>query len=306
VTSPAAPAHPAPAAPTAERGRGLALVALAAVIWSTGGLLVRVLDTDVWTTVWWRSLFASVFLWAWVAVGARSGTVRAVRAVGRPGLVVAGCFALASIALVAALERTTVANTLIMVSTAPLVTAILARVVLGEAVRARTWAAVAAALVGVAIMVSGSVGGGSLAGDAIAGVIPLALAVATVTIRRHHHITMAPAMALGTVLAAVVALPLAGGVALPPAGDLGLLVVFGSFQLGAGLALFSAGARLAPSAEVALVSLLEPVLGPAWVWLVVGEDPGPAALVGGSIVLVALALSAASDLRRRRRLPPMA
>jgi drug/metabolite transporter (DMT)-like permease len=289
----------------AERTRGLSLVGAAALLWSTGGLIVRSVDTDVWTTVLWRSLSATVFLVGLVAVREGAGTVAAFRRMGRPGLLVASCFGLASAALVAALDRTSVANTLIVISTTPLVTAVLARAVLAETVSRRTWLAVGAALVGVAIMVSQSGQEASLAGDAIAAVIPVALAVATVTIRRRQEVAMTPAMALGTALAAAVALPLAGGLALP-GPDLPLLVAFGSLQLGAGLALFSAGARLAPAAEVSLVALLEPILGPVWVWAVLGEFPGVAGLVGGSIVLVALALSTVTDLRRRRRLPPMA
>ncbi len=279
--------------------RGLLLVALAAVLWSTGGLIVRSLDTDAsWTTIFYRSLFASMFLVVFVRRRERTGAVRAFTSMGWPGVVVGACFGLSSIALVVALGMTSVANTLVVMSTTPLVAALLGWAVLRERVRPRTWVAAGATVVGVLVMVSGSTAGGSRAGDAVAALMPLSLAAATVVIRRHQHVVMVPAMALGTVMAMLVALPFVESFSITR-HDLVLLVVFGAGQLGLGLALYAVGARHAPPADVALVSLLEPVLGPVWVWLVIGERPTGATLVGGLLVLSAMAWHTALDLRRR-------
>jgi drug/metabolite transporter (DMT)-like permease len=302
----AAPDLPAPALPgdaTAQR-RGLALVALAALIWSTGGLIVRSLEVaDVWTTVFWRSAFAALFLVAYIAWRERGRTFAAFRDMGRPGLVVALCFAGASICLVVALNLTTVANTLVIFSTAPLFAALFGRLWLGEPVRRQSWLAMLGAVCGVAIMVSDSFSRGSLAGDLFALGTAIGLAVATVTIRARRELRMTPATCLGTILAALVALPLATPLAVT-GGDFGLLFVFGAGQLGLGLALFASGARLAPAAEVALVAVLEPVLGPLWVWALLGEHPGGAGLLGGGLVLGALVLHSALDLRRGRAVAP--
>jgi drug/metabolite transporter (DMT)-like permease len=81
------------------------------------------------------------------------------------------------------------------------------------------------------------------------------------------------------------------------AGDLALLALFGAGQLGLGLILFTAGARRIPVAEASLIAVLESVLGPVWVWLALGENPGAPSLVGGAIVLGALAGHTAADLR---------
>lgn len=275
-------------------------MAVAALLWSTGGLVVRSLDeVDTWTTVAHRSLWASVFLVLFVVVRDRRDAARSFTSMGLAGLVVAVCFAVASVAFVVAVGMTTVANTVIAISTAPLVAAVLGRVVLAEPVAGRTWAAAGATIVGAAVMVSGSSAAeATRVGDAVAFLIPLALATATVTIRRHQHVLMVPAMATGTMIAAAVSLPLAGSLAVGRA-DLGLLVFFGAGQLGLGLALFGMGARWAPPADVTLVTLIEPVLAPLWVWMVFAEQPGTAALVGGSLVLGALAVHTVVDLRRR-------
>jgi len=289
-------------APT--RARGLALVAAAALLWSTGGLLAHLLDgVGTWTVVFWRALFAGLFLLAFLALRDRGAAPALFRSMGRPGVIVAVCFAVASTCLVVALSLTTVAHTLIIMSTAPLLAAVLARPVLGETVRGRTWLAMAVALAGVAIMASDRGGEASLVGDLVAFVIAVMLALATVTIRRHSEVRMMPAACLGAFLAAAVALPLAEPMTVA-GGDWGLLAVFGALQFGAGLALFVTGARLAPAAEVSLMAVLEPILGPLWVWLFLAVHPGVAGLVGGATVLGALVAHTVSDLRPRRSPAP--
>lgn len=280
------------------RQRGLLLVAAAAVLWSLGGLIVRYLgDVDVWTVVFWRSTFAGLFLAAFIAWRDRGQAIAVVLAIGWPGLLVAVCFAAASTAFVVAVSLTTVANVLIVLATAPLMAAGLARLVLGEPVRRATWLAMLAALAGVTLMVSDSAARGSLRGDAIAFVTAFCFALASVTIRRHRAVRMTPAVGLGAAFAALATLPFAAPLAVAGA-DMGLLAVFGTVQYGLGLALFATGARLAPAAPVAMLTLLEPILGPLWVWLALGEHPGAVALAGGAVVLGALAVHTALDLRR--------
>jgi len=282
-----AAAHPLDPLRTARRN-GLLLVTLSAVMWSTGGLIVRVLGSlDSWTVVFWRSVFAAAFLGCFMLVRDGRGTADLFRRMGLPGFIVALCFATASIALIVALNLTSVADALIIMSSAPLVAALLAWVVLGEQPTFSAFLAIFACISGVAVMVSGAWGHGTVAGDMVAMLIALGYGVAIVTMRRHPEIRMTPAVFTGTGLAALVVLPLA--VPFSPAPmQFALLIVFGAAQLGMGLAIFVTGARLAPAADVALISTLEPILGPFWVWLVIGETPGVAALAGGSIVIAAL------------------
>ena len=283
-------------------GRGLLLVAAAAITWSTGGLIVRLLDDhDPWRTIFWRSLFAALFLIGYVAASEKRATINVFRSIGRPGLLLGLYFAIASVTFIIALGLTSVANTLVIISTAPLFAALLSRRLLGDVIRPRTWVAILASVAGVALMVGDSLGESSLLGNLVALVIPLLFALGTVVIRRQRHMRMTPALAVSPVIALLVATPL-----VPTFGisghDLALLAFFGAGQLGLGMVLFSIGARMAPPAKAALVSLLETVVGPFWVWLVVGEMPGVGALLGGVIVLGAMALHTAFDLRRP--LPP--
>jgi drug/metabolite transporter (DMT)-like permease len=287
------------------RRRGLLLVAAAATCWSTGGLIARLVDPDPWTTIFWRGTFCALFLLGVLAVTDRGRLRELFRRMGWPGIAMALCFATASTCFIVALERTSVANTLIIQSTGPFAAGLLGWLWMGERVRAHGWLAMTAALGGSAIMVSGSFASGTIEGDLLAFVIALAFATATVVVRRHRDIRMAPAACLAAVFAALFALPSATPLEVS-AGDLGLLALFGAGQLGIGLILFTAGAQLIPAAEASLVAVLESILGPVWVWVLLGESPGVRSLIGGAIVLSALAAHTALELREERSAPPAA
>jgi drug/metabolite transporter (DMT)-like permease len=286
-----------PAAPATATRRGTLLVACAAVCWSTGGLIARLVTTDPWTTNLWRSLFASLFLA--VALGAIQG--RETFALWRrwPVLTVASCMALASTCFILSLARTSVANTLILMSTGPYVAGLLGWLLLGERVLRRTWLAMGVALAGAAVMVSGSYARGTFVGDGLAIVMAASFATATVLVRRHPEISMAPAAALATALTALVALPLASPLQ-TASRDVALLAFFGIGQFGVGFLLFMVGARAIPAAQTSLIGMLETVLGPLWVWLVLNERPTAATVAGGALILAALLASGLMDAVSRR------
>jgi drug/metabolite transporter (DMT)-like permease len=288
----------APAAPAARRGA--VLVACAALCWSSGGLIARLVTTSPWTTSLWRSLFATLFLTLvlWMVRG--RGIVAQWRDGGRPVLAVAACMAMASTCFIFSLAHTSVANTLILMSTGPYVTALAGFLILGERVARRTWVTMSMALAGAVIMVSDSYSRGTVVGDLLAIVMSASFGLATVLVRRHPEIRMAPAAALATTLTALVALPLADPLATAPR-DLALLAFFGIGQFGAGFLLFMAGARLIPAAESSLIGMLEIVLGPLWVWLVLSERPAGASLVGGAVIFGAVLAPTIARLATRRR-----
>ena len=280
--------------------RGRLLVGAAAVCWSTGGLIARLVDTDPWTTVFWRGLFCAAFLVAVTALREGRRTPGVFLGMGLPGLAMAVCFATASTCFIMALHRTSVANVLIIQSLSPFMAGLLGWAWMGERVAGRTWAAMGVALLGSAIMVSRyfytAAAAGSLGGDLLAFTVALSFAAATVLLRRNRGVRMLPAAALAAALASLVA----SFAARPGSADLGdllLLALFGSGQLGLGMILFTTGARRIPVAEAALIAVLESVLGPVWVWLAIGENPGLPSLVGGAIVLAALAGHTLADLR---------
>ncbi len=286
-----------------SRRRGILLVAGSAVVWSFGGAIARFLEVDdSWTVVFWRSLFAAIFLLGFMLWrdGPR-GTIALFKGMGLAGLGVALCFAIASSSFVVALAYTTVANILLMQAGVPLIAALLTWTLFREKISGATWAAIAAVIAGVAIMVSESFTGKvSPIGDGLALLISVMFAIATVITRRHAHVRMAPAVCLATTMAACFAGLLAGHYAVS-AADLGWLVAFGALNLGLGLVMFTTGVRLLPAALAALVGTLEPVLGPIWVWLVHNEITSGRTLLGGAVVFTALVIHLLIDWQRQSR-----
>jgi len=275
------------------RRRGQIYVALAALAWSSAGVLQRELTVSTATQVAGRALFATLALLAFVALTERDGVVRAFATMGRAGLAVALCTAVASGSFIVALNHTTVANVLFMQALAPIAAALIAWAALHESVSRRTGAAMAVALVGVGIMVGGP-GGAQGLGLALSVVMTLSFAVAVVITRHRRDISMAPAICLSQVLVLAAFAPFAEpGTA--DTRDVVLIVLLGVGQMGLGLAFLTMGARLISAAEVALITLLEVVLGPAWVWIVDAERPSTATLVGGAVVVAAVALQAGGE-----------
>jgi drug/metabolite transporter (DMT)-like permease len=144
----------------------------------------------------------------------------------------------------------------------------------------------------------GGPGGGSLLGDGLSLMMALAFAVSIVISRHRRDVSMLPATCLAQLFLVVAFLPFAapGGM---PGDDVLSLAALGAGQIGLGLAFLTVGARLIPAAQVALITLLEVVLGPLWVWLAVDEKPTTATLLGGAIVVVAVVIQAVGGSSRR-------
>ena len=275
------------------RRRGQVYVALAALAWSSAGVLQRELSVGTATQVAGRALVAAVALLAFVATSERGSPLRAFRSMGRAELAVATLTAIASGTFIVALNHTTVANVLFMQAVAPIAAALIAWVGLRESVSRRTAVAMVVALGGVGLMVGGP-GGSHGLGIGLSVVMTLAFALSVVITRHRRDISMAPAICLSQVLVFAVAGPFAHPGTLG-ARDVGLVVALGVGQMGLGLAFLTIGARLIPAAEVALITLLEVVLGPLWVWIALSEQPSAATLAGGVVVMAAVVLQAGGD-----------
>jgi len=290
-----------------RRRVALALMVVAPVLWSIAGVLTRQIQSaGAFEMAFWRSSFAAAFVFCALLVLQGRRPWQTLHAAGVPGLVSGAMWALMFTVFIVALTLTTTANVLVMSSLGPLFTALLTFLALREPIPARSWLAIVAASVGMAAMFGAGFSAGEprhLAGMALALTIPIAGAVNLVTLRKSAaHLDLMPAVMLGALISAAVTLPWA----LPfqaSARDLLILAMLGVFQLGVPCMLLVLVSRTLTAPEIALLALLEVVLGPLWAWLGAGEAPGYPTVMGGLIVLAALAGNELAALMARKRVP---
>jgi drug/metabolite transporter (DMT)-like permease len=272
------------------------------VLWSSAGVVTRHIErAEPIEQVFWRSFFAFAFVAAYLSFSRRR-PVEAMRAAGLPGLFSGALWAVMFTAFVIALSLTTTANTLVVMSIAPLLTVVCARIVLTDPIPLRTWLAALAAMAGIAVMFSSSMGNSRhVGGMLLALVIPVASALNVVALRKHSaQVDLVPAVMLGGLLSCLIALPLALPIS-ASGKDLALLAFLGVFQLGLPCMFLVLASRALYAPEIALLGLLEVVLGPLWAWLGAGETPASSTLTGGALVVIALAGNELAALGSRTR-----
>jgi drug/metabolite transporter (DMT)-like permease len=280
------------------------LVLGATLCWSTEGLWVRLVQANDMQILFWSGGLMAPALGIWLVFAHGRNVVRAVRDTGRPGLVAAASLALAYSGYIFALNRTTVANTYVLLATAPLMAAILGRIVLGERMRRRTLVAMLLAFGGVVTMVSDSLRGGQVWGDLIAMSTGLFFAVNIVALRSAplrdgRPVDMMPSNAMAGVVIAVFMTFVTDPLDVRDA-DIPFLMLIGLLSMSLGTWLFTRGVRYLQSAEAGLLCLTEAVLGPLLVWIVIAEMPTPQALLGAAIVLAALVYDTLPERRATR------
>lgn len=275
-----------PAAMVTDRRLGLAMVLTSTLAWSTAGLFIRAADTDLATIIFWRGTFGVLGMAVVLLVFQGWAGLGSFLRLGKAGWTYVLISVLTLPAYLASLHLTSIAHVAIVYATVPLMTACLAWVVLREAAPRSAIIASLIALLGAVLMVGLSDDGTAL-GDALALAMTFGMAVLVVLARRNPEI---PALAAGLVatLLTVVAVAPWVATAMPEPDTVVVLAIFGLSNSLLGFALFILGSRRIPAVETALIGALEAPIAPIWVWLVFGETPGPATLLGGVIVFAAV------------------
>lgn len=278
---------------------------------SFGGALFRtVREADDWQVLFYRGAGFALGMLIFVLINRRGRLISAFRGIGRPGIAASVILGLAIPCYTLAILSVTVANALFVVSTSPLFAAIVGLIVLREKVKPITWFAAGLALIGVGVMmydaftreVTAGLDDTLLFGNVMAVLAALGLGAFTVALRFRPDSDMSPALIIAGLISAVVAIvPISGAIAVI---EFDLILCLGmGLQAALGFSLLTFGAKYIPAAEVALLSLMEVLLGPIWVELFVGETVDEYTLIGGSIVLAAVfafTVVGIRDARRRR------
>ena len=263
------------------RGAVLA-VAAAAILWSSGGLFIKLAPMPALAVACGRSVVAAIFYLVLLRPNLR-------RARWSTAAAYAGCI----VTFVSATKLTTAANAIFLQYTGPAYVLMLSPWLLDEALRPIDVACVILSLAGMSLFFIGKVETGQVFGNVLGIVSGVFFAFAVVLLRRDARSGSGdalPSTTLGNIIAAAITLPWAVKVWPVSGAGVFVLLYLGIVQLGVAYWLFIKGVRKVPAAEASLISMLEPVLNPVWVLIGTGERPGPWAIGGGVIVIGAVAL----------------
>ncbi len=274
--------------------RAVMTLVLCCFLWSIAGIVTRNLDSaKSFEVTFWRSFFCMVALIIWFIWNEGYAAWAHIRSSGRAGFISGVCWAVMFTCFMIALTLTSTANTLVVNSLSPLITALLAWIVLKSPIPGRTWLSIAVAIVGTGIMFGSAIEGktGAALGMMIAFGVPVAAAINLINLKKNgEHIDLAPAVLIGAIISCLVMLPLSFPFA-ASVKDIALLAVLGVFQLAIPCVLLIRAAKHLSAPETALLGMIEVIIGPLWTWLFVGENPSSATLIGGTVVIAALVLN---------------
>jgi drug/metabolite transporter (DMT)-like permease len=279
---------------------GIALVAAAAVAWSTAPFFVRLLPFDAFTILFWRGVFAGCGITVFLVLLQGCSALKDFTRLKRGGLLFAALSAAGMLLFIPSLQLTSVANVAIILATAPFASAALAWVWFREVPRGRTVIAIAVAVLGVAISVGGASTASDIRGLVVACLMMLAIAGMTVAARRYRDTPLIAAAALSNFLGSAVCLMFAPNITGVSGRHVMVLAAFGVLQVALGLTFFVLGSRHIRAAQSALIATLETPLMPFWVWLAFHDAPTAGQLAGGAIVLGAVVADILGDLRAQQ------
>jgi drug/metabolite transporter (DMT)-like permease len=287
-----------------QRGKGLAITLSGVTLLIPDALTLRLSGLDNWNAVFWRSLLAGLVLLVFLLVSRRKQGVRSALKLGPTGFVLAAIITVANTGFVLSLMHTSVANTLIILALAPMASALYDRIFRQQRLARRTWLAILCCLCGVGVLVFDGLGDGSQTGNLLALMTAILMGIEFSLMASVPHQQIWPALGLGyltsALLAALVSLLMATSLSLANTNliaifAMGMVIIPFSFML------ISQGPRYLPAPEVAMLMILETVCAPFLVWLVLDEDPGQYALIGGAMVISTLIWHSALDLIQERR-----
>ena len=280
---------------------GPLLVFLGALSLSFGGLIVKSFEgATLWQILFWRSLFFSLTILAFLIISYKKKTFKSFYDSGLPGFFGGIILSFGFCGYVFAMYNTTVANTNFIISLQILFLAVFGYFFLKEKISAVTSASIILAITGVLVMVGNSLTPGELSGNLAAFTMPITFAILIMIVRKYPTVDMVPAQFVAGVCSCIIGFLFSTKLMISP-NDIFLGFLAGFFQVGFGFIFITIGARTTPSAMVGIIMLSESVLGPVWAFLFVSERPSMFGLIGGAIILFAVLLQFYSLLMKNKK-----
>ncbi|MDX9826955.1 MAG: EamA family transporter [Spirochaetia bacterium] len=289
-----------PNPPLSQQALGTLAMAATAILWSTFGISIKIVDWNPFAISAARSIVAAVFLFIVVRRKGRKPSFSFDQISG------ALLLAVTVILFTIATKRTTAANAVLLQYAAPLYVAILGAFMLKEKPRIEHWVALAAIALGMFFFFKDSLGGGTLFGDSLAALSGITYALQLVVLRKQRADSPFDSLLLGNIFIALISLVVALFLP-PPVLSLTsvLAVVLGGIVQGSiSTILFAYAIKRITALESILTAVIEPILNPLWVFLFLGEIPGEGAVFGGGIIIAAIIFSSLVSARRAAKLNP--
>jgi drug/metabolite transporter (DMT)-like permease len=267
---------------------GTLLTVIGVLILTPDGLLVRLVNLESWTLLFWRGLLFAAAILGFYLLRYRSQFPFILKRMGWRGAQAAAFFTSSTIFFVLAIHNTTVANTLVIIAAAPLCSAVISRIFLKETVLRSTWLAILISCGGISILFLGNLSSDNRIGDFFAFCCALSIASQITTVRLAKNVDMVPSLGISGLMIAAIALPLAAAPFDITSTDFSILFLLAFIILPISFGLITIGPRYIPAAEVSLIMLLETFLGPIWAWLVIDEMPEKETIIGGALIISTL------------------
>ena len=285
-----------------RHGYAMLIMMAGSIAISFGGLVQRNIEiADAWQTIFYRSLGMLIGMVFIIAVQYRGRVLSTVTGVGQLGLLGGVLLSVAGITFIQALTHTTIANALFILGAIPFFAALFARILLGEKLRRTTMYTMLGAAAGLGIMVVQGINAGSGFGNAMALVTAVSFALYAIIVRYKRQTEMLPVMLISSVIVIIITLLVKSGDMAIPLRDILLCLFWGGCLSGFVNWAFIVASRHLAAAEVTLIMLLEFALGPLWVWMFIGETPRLWTVLGGCLIILAVALRAIFELINKPR-----
>ncbi len=271
------------------RNKGLILSFIGVLILSPDSLLIRLVDLDDFSLIFYRSALPIVTIFIFLIYTYQEAFVKSFYLIGVPGIIYAILYAITHICFVYSIQNTAVANTLVLIASAPIFAALFSVFILKEIPSLFTWIVILIAMLAMIIIGVGSFTTTGLYGDLMALVVAIGMGFSMVLVRLFKNKDLVPACLLGCLISAIYALPF--GINFNLNNDQFILIIIMCLIiLPIPFMIMTISPKFAPAHEVALIFLLESVLGTTWVWFVIKEVPPLNTIIGGILLLGSVAI----------------
>ena len=279
-----------------DQQKGSLLAFIAVIFITPDSLFIRLSNVDTWGLVFYRGMIPFFTVLIGMLIIYKLNFFKILLSSGYHGLIYVGTFSITNITFVVSIQNTNVANTLVMIATAPMLSAILGAIFLKEPPDKKTWISIIITFIAIIYIFSDSLKLGNFYGDILGFITAIGLAVGAVTIRSAKSKNLVPAAVVGKLFVATFALFFIESFVLENK-DLIIVPLMCILCVAIPFVLVTIAPRFIPAAEVNLFFLLETIIGPIWVWMIIKEQPSVETLYGGAVIIITIATHSFLKLR---------